>query len=101
VNYSKDEFYDLMEQVEAAGGEHLDEMCKMRSYEFCGDKLPDRAKVLPGCGESALFTVPYKTVKKNSMGDVLVDSEIKVCAVDDDMGRWPRFGGDRFGRDEE
>jgi hypothetical protein len=26
--------------------------------------------------------------------------EVTVCAVDDEMGRWPRFGGDRFASPE-
>lgn len=102
MNYSQEEFFELMELVEDAGGQHLDEMCKMRTYEFCGDRLPDTLKTIPGCGEVALFTVPYKMVKKSKTGrECLVDREVKVCAVDDDMGRWPRFGGDRFGRDAE
>ncbi len=96
MNYTKEEFFDLMERVDDVDGTHLDEQCKMRTYEFCGDKLPDRAKTLPGCGESALFLVPYEGIEGTSE-----HGPIRVCAVDDDMGRWPRFGGDRFGKDEE
>ena len=95
MDYSKPEFFDLMERVDEQDGEHLDEQCRMKTYEFCGDELPERAKRLPGCGESALFMIPYAGITGTKD-----NGPVKVCAVDDDMGRWPRFGGDRFGRDD-
>lgn len=94
MNYEKDEFFALMDLVEEQDGEHLDAQCSARTFEFCGDKL--KPATLPGCGNSSLFAVPYKTEKGGPD-----NGPITVCAVDDDMGRWPRFGGDRFGRDEE
>lgn len=74
-----------MEQAEAQGIEHLDELCLPKEYEFGGNATP---VTLRGCGNSSMFAVPYGK-----------DGEpAKVCAVDDDMGRWPRFGGDRFAK---
>lgn len=94
MKYDKDEFFDLMERVDADGGEHLDAQCQAREFTFSGDKM--RPVLLPGCGESALFHVPYEGIK-----GAKDNGPVQVCAVDDDMGRWPRFGGDRFGRDED
>jgi hypothetical protein len=92
VKYSKHDFFDLMARIDEQDGEHLDEQCQMRTYEFCGDLLPERLQTMPGCGESALFMVPYVGITGSTD-----NGPVKVCAVDDDMGRWPRFGGDRFG----
>lgn len=89
MNYSQDEFFELMDQVEAQGGTHLDEMCKAKTYEFTGDRI--KPATLPGCGNVALFDVPF--LDNSSDG-------VTVCAVDDDMGKWPRFGGDRFAQKE-
>jgi hypothetical protein len=92
MDYEKDEFFALIEDVEDQGGEHLDELCKHRRYEFTGDSI--KPVVLPGCGNAALFRVPYEAIDKK--GKEAGVQPIVVCAVDDDMGRWPRFGGDRF-----
>ena len=88
MNYSKEEFFDLMTQAENQGAQHLDELCNDRVYEFGGRVKPLR---LRGCLNSSLFEVPF--------GDN--EGVVRVCAVDDDMGRWPRFGGDRFGIEQE
>jgi hypothetical protein len=93
MDYSKKEFFNLAEAVEAQGGEHLDEMCKSHTYEFSGKKI--KPVTLAGCGNSALFEIPYEALDKR--GKDMGAQPITVCAVDDDMGRWPRFGGDRFG----
>lgn len=86
MNYSKEEFFDLMEQAEEQGIEHLDEVCTPKQYEFTGRARP---VVMRACKNAALFAIPHD------------DGVVKVCAVDDSMGRWPRFGGDRFGREAE
>lgn len=90
MNYSQDDFFELMDAVEAQQGTHLDEQCVAKKYIFSGKKI--QPLTYPGCGNSALFMVPYEGGK---------EPEVKVCAVDDDMGRWPRFGGDKFGIDED
>jgi hypothetical protein len=94
MRYSQDEVIELMDRVEEQGGEHLDDQCTARRYSFVGDKM--KPVTLPGCGNSLLFDVPYT-------GENEKQESVVVCAVDDDMGKWPRFGGDRFasmGEDE-
>jgi hypothetical protein len=95
MNYSEQEFYTLMEAVEAAGGEHLDRQCTARTYDFTGKH--SKQVTIGGCGNSAFFKVPYLSLDGTSMATSAVPP-VEVCAVDDDMGRWPRFGGDRFGK---
>lgn len=94
MEYSREEFYDLMEAVENAGGEHLDRLCTATRYEFVGDH--QKPVTYPGCGESALFNVPYEQGTTSAP----VIGVVEVCAVEDEMGRWPRFGGDRFGKNQ-
>lgn len=98
MNYSRQEFFNLMEAVEDQGGEHLDRLCAARSYTFKqsraeeggngGWKFVSQGKpkvvTLPSCGNSALFVVPYE-------GEHGTDEALTVCAVEDDMGLWPRF----------
>lgn len=92
MNYSESEFYALMESVEQQGGEHLDKMCKAKTYKMVNPK--SKPVTIAGCGNSALFKVPYDALDKS--GATVTVRAVEVCAVDDDMGRWPRFGGDRF-----
>lgn len=102
MNYEQEEFFALVEAVEYQGGELLDELCKSRKYTFTGDKA--KPITLAGCGNQSLFRVPYEAygIRLDEEGSELVEAglhPVVVCAVDDDMGRWPRFGGDRFGRE--
>ena len=90
MKYSQEEFFDLMERVENEGGEHLDDICGVRQYTFSGPHTKPLTD--PGHGEVTLFKIPYLHEDDSTAG------ELTVCAVDDDMGRWPRYGGDRFGR---
>lgn len=87
MNYSSDQFLRLMEEVEEQGGEHLDELCTARRFEFCGDKI--KPVTLPGCGNSSVFQIPYAATDKNGREKGMQD--VKVCAVDDALGYWPRF----------
>ncbi len=93
MNYSKEDFFALIEAAEGQGGQHLDKVCEARAYEFVGDIKPPPME-LSACGNSALFEIPYESSFAGIAGVV------KVCAVDDDMGRWPRFGGDKFASPE-
>lgn len=95
MNYSQNELLELMDEVLAQDGEHLDRECVTREFDFTGDiKLPEKDRVLPYCGHPTIFSVPYSAldVKGNEVGRETVE----VCAVDDNMAMWPRFGGDRF-----
>jgi hypothetical protein len=95
--YEQQEFFDLIDMVEEQGGDLLEEMCKARKYEFTG--VESRPVILQGCGNQALFSVPYEALDKN--GNELGLHPAVVCAVDDDMGKWPRFGGDRYATKED
>jgi hypothetical protein len=87
MNYSQDEFLDIMSQVDREGGDHLDKVCKHRRYTFSGPK--QKPVILPGCGNSTLFEIPYDLEPATN---VLEKGKIGVCAVDDAMGAWPRYG---------
>jgi hypothetical protein len=91
VNYSKDQFFDLMTQAEEQGAAHRDEACTKRTYDFDGLRRP---VTIRGCGNSTLFDVPYESIVADARPGVVE----RVCAVDDAMGRWPRFGGDRYAK---
>ncbi len=87
MKYTREEFFRLMEAIEADGGEHLDKVHEHSNYlEFVGGPTKDVAQSYHrNCGESALFEVDYQPIH----GDTL--ERMEVCAVDDWMGRWPRF----------
>lgn len=115
MNYSPDEFLQLMEAVEAQGGAHSSEPCKPRNYKLRMPK-PGNATVrvwknftTTGCGAEARFVVPYDPTqpvsikhKGQTSTDEPTESELAamvdrgagmaaVCAVDDSLGLWPRF----------
>lgn len=92
MNYSKDQFFALMEAAEEQGGELLDEVCDARTYSFTGSR--SKKVTFPMCGNSTIFDIPYL---EDSDAPLLVGAgptaqpRIKVCAVDDGLGLWPRF----------
>lgn len=96
MDYSQDEFFDFMEDVERQGGEHLDELCKSTTYSVFSGKHEVKPLTFPMCGNSSLFRVPYQAL--SVAGDEIGTHPVVACAVDDDMGAWPRFGGDRLAR---
>ena len=82
MNYSPEAFLALMETVEEQGGVHLTEACQPKPFSL---RYPDdRVKKFhtTGCRQQARFVVPY------GEGQTLI-----ACAVDDNMGAWPRFKG--------
>lgn len=84
--YERDEFFRLMEAIEAQEGIHLDEV---HENVYHGDLLNDSGRKgveVVNCGGAALFEVPYEAV-----GELGVLTTLKVCAVDDRLGLWPRF----------
>lgn len=92
MNYEQDEFFELIEAVEQGGGVLLDDLCKAKTYQWSGSK--GKPVTLAGCGNQALLQIPYDAldVRGNEQGV----HPVVVCAVDDEVGKWPRFGGDRF-----
>ncbi len=98
MNYSQDEFFKLLEAVEAEGGQHLAERCHRDvPFVFTGPAKPQLPE-LGSCGNYSLFEVPYEAQTKS--GDNVGLQPLQACAVEDDMARWPRFGGDRFAAPE-
>lgn len=89
MHYSPDEFLRLMEEIDFQGGEHLDETHdNVFHTEFTGDHEGVKGLEIEYCGESALFEIPYGPQEKAQHNGAGV---VKVCAVDDMVGRWPRF----------
>jgi hypothetical protein len=89
MKYSEDEFLSLLVQIEEQGGRLLDDKHEtklvqlemLREYEATGKLMKVR---LRGCGEQAMFEVPYEGT--DSRGTSIV-----ACAVCDNIGAWPRF----------
>ena len=78
MKYSSDEFFRLVDEVSRQGGVHLDETHDRVFHTKLTGKEVAGAEVVY-CGEAALFEVPYDE------GDA-----VKVCAVCDRIGLWPR-----------
>jgi hypothetical protein len=94
MNYSQTEFLRLLDQIESQSGEHLDKPCTPQTYNFTGEK--SKPMTFGSCGNFSLFSIPYaaQDVKGKDIGA----RKVQVCAVEDDLGRWPRFGGNRFAK---
>lgn len=88
MQYTREEFFRLMEQIEADGGDHLDKTHDPSVFtELVGGPVLDpKQGFVRNCGENALFRVAYEPSGHDGTLETL-----EVCAVDDMMGRWPRF----------
>lgn len=90
MKYTLSEFTALIEAVEDAGGEHLDENhTKVWFNEWVGPNKQQPQPVGNNCGQEALFHIPYKSIDAEH-GEINL---VKACAADDDIGKWPRFAG--------
>ena len=89
-----------MEHVEGAGGTLLPEPCRPLKFRL---KQPDQKSggmkwtnlYTTGCGREARFAIPYK-LPAGARGDRMKErggGVVLACAVDDDIGKWPRFSG--------
>lgn len=78
---SPDDFFDLIERVEAEGGASLNEPCKATLIDALSK--PGDPAYTHGCGEAVRFQIPY-----DSEGD---EKFVTACANGDLMERWPRF----------
>jgi hypothetical protein len=105
MNYSNKAFYKLMDDAAASGAEHLDKDCTARTYvvdtgqreyehddgdlrTFNPNGAPQHV-TLPACSQSALFSVGYEGPDRD-MGPLAMT----ICAVDDALGAWPKYGAD-------
>lgn len=120
MNYNPDDFLRLMEEAERQGGAHLPDRCEPGSYDLdmpngSGRRTTKTVKT-SGCGQETQFVLPYDPAQKVEIpgygGPENADGEPKtatvsandakamnqrlaglltVCAVDDNVGLWPRF----------
>lgn len=96
MNYEGDEFIRLLEEVERQGGEHLQEKCSPHKYRL---QVPKPGKpeakewkehFTSGCGKESKFRV-FTSEASAGVDDFGSAAPAVVCAVDDNMGMWPRF----------
>ncbi len=91
MNYTHDQFFRLVDAIEADGGVHLDVAHEKVFYdELCGGPIKDALQGAVdnnNCGESVLFDVPYVSI----LSATVLDGQVVVCAKDDMMGLWPRY----------
>jgi hypothetical protein len=93
VQYHPEDFLRLAQTVEEEGGVMLGDSCQPKPYRLpIKDQITgeERQKqyFTAGCGKDALFAIPYRR-STDEPGER--NGIIRVCAVDDDLGKWPRF----------
>lgn len=89
MKYSQDEFLELMERVEYQGGSFLDDVHEKRVVRIPKQAEKGRRSTIElGCGHQSLFEIPYELENPGPAGELGI---IRVCAVEDDVGKWPRF----------
>lgn len=117
MHYQPDEFIELSNRVDGEGGYALSGDCVGEEFRL---KIPDykdepkwKRLHTTGCGKSARFAVAYDPTqpivldlpvydaKGQETGEVVKirhegerfdgPARAAVCAVDDDLGRWPRY----------
>lgn len=98
MRYHEDDFLRLMSAVEEQNGEPAGTPCKGSKFRLQvpdnADKMKYKEFLTHGCGLDTVFLVPYqKPAGRDTKGDKIPGGTgtIAVCAVGDDMGRWPRF----------
>lgn len=93
MKYDVDEFFRLVDDVRDQGGTWLSDERHDHVFfpSFSGPKKPDGQLIngdLKYCGDYGLFDIPYLDQDKSVSP---TPESIKVCAVDDCIGLWPRF----------
>lgn len=107
MNYHPDDFLALTEEVERQGGYVQPDTCFPTQFRR---RMPDgtwKRDHTTGCGLPARFGITYDPTEpvyfesRDDDGEkVIIDhpgekvegaAYAAVCAVDDSMGRWPRF----------
>lgn len=97
IQYHPDDFLRLAEEVEAQGGVNLPRRCNPRKFKLplpkTGGGKGWKELFTTGCGQESLFEIPY-SLPGGRLGKKMRDRGgglVVACAVDDDMGKWPRF----------
>lgn len=83
MNYTEADFERLVAEVEEQGGTLRTDQCKAKKYTWSGKSLAPQT--IAGCGNPFRFDVPYEPYGGNLIQKVM------VCAVEDNVGMWPRF----------
>lgn len=123
MEYTGTEFASLVEAVEDDGGVHLDDICEPILHRIkTSPKGKTKTYKGAGCGDATVFKLKYKSAifGNDSDSDQLVEVGehpdgttammavpvdegihlLRVCANDDDLGKWPRFA-DALEADQE
>lgn len=89
MKYDEKEFFSLLKEIKKQGGVHLDDEVHEHVYHphFVGPKSA-KGYTQTYCNSVALFDIPY--LEQDNTVSPAIES-IKVCAVDDCIGLWPRF----------
>lgn len=85
MNYDPDEFLELEVAIEAQGGIALPETCTGHTIKYKASRGRAHQRIQTShCGNNCKFSVPY-------LGEAEKLGHVTACAVDDNMGDWPRF----------
>jgi hypothetical protein len=111
MNYHPDDFVALSAQVEQEGGKLIADPCNGQVFRL---KQPDARGDLrwkrfstTHCGTSARMELDYDATLHirihdddddsllivDHVGEQFIGGIVKVCAVDDAIGLWPRYAG--------
>lgn len=78
---TQDEFYELLDAVEAQAGAHLPGKCRPERIDYeIGE-----AGLTQGCMREARLAIPYERE------EVGIEGTVVVCAFDDLVHLWPRY----------
>lgn len=88
VSYSPAQYTRLLELIEDQGGEHTDELCHARAYQFV-DGLGLKTMTMPGCGNYSIFKIPFEVALDRTNAAIL--ETVRLCAVCDGLALMPRF----------
>lgn len=83
MEYDARQWVNLVNAVEAEGGEHLDSVCGTTWYT----DVKGRKQEISHCNHESKFKIPYEL----SGRDLCELGEVVVCAHDDGMAYWPRY----------
>jgi hypothetical protein len=99
MRYHEDDFLRLMSAAEEQGGVLAETPCKGAKFRIKqpnGERMKYKEFRTHGCGLDTVFILPYqKPGGKDTRGGNIPGGTgtVAVCAVGDDIGRWPRFRG--------
>lgn len=85
MDYDPDEFLELESAVEALGGLPLPEVCSGHTIKYPASRGKAHQRIQTAhCNNHSKFSVPY-------LGENDKLRHVVACAVDDNMGAWPRL----------